>query len=332
MKRIIFSLSLLALCASGVSAEGFKHRPLFEEYTALWCGWCPRGHVAIQMLDEMYGDDHITISYHINDALAVTNTFPMNVQSAPWGSVDREKLIDPYYGETLDVDLAIVDNLEAAMAIETPCSIDVTATLSGTRVNAVSEVVFGEDFDNARYQIGYVLTCSGLTNGRWLQTNEYSSYRDRGTFDGTPLEELTQLGIYVRTFVFDHVAVDVTGMKGVSGSLPASITAGESYSHNHSFNIGSNELIEDPQNLAVVAFVVDKSTGMVVNANEYSFRNPEDDNQENGIGDITTDEEVVSTEYFNLAGLRMSQPAPGICLRRQTLSDGTTRTTKIVIK
>ena len=29
-----------------------RHRSLLEEYTGLWCGWCPRGFVALELLKE----------------------------------------------------------------------------------------------------------------------------------------------------------------------------------------------------------------------------------------------------------------------------------------
>lgn len=37
--------------------------PLMEEYTGLWCGWCPRGFVAMEKMSEMHSD-FICASYH----------------------------------------------------------------------------------------------------------------------------------------------------------------------------------------------------------------------------------------------------------------------------
>ena len=330
-KKFAFSLIAISLTAISSNAENFKHRPLIEEYTGLWCQWCPRGHVAMEMIDEKYGADQVSISYHVTDAMSVTETFVVNVMGVPVGTVDRGPLIDPYYGETEREDFAISRNIEAAMALETPVDIQVGAELIGNKVNVRTTVTAAEDIDNANYQIGYVLTCSGLSNSSWRQMNEYSSYRGKDTFKGTPLEPLTEESVYIRGMVYNNVAVDVTGMRGVSGSLPASITAGETYQHTYSFNnIDRNALIQDPNRLEVAAFVINKSTGRIVNANKYSFYKAHGQDEENAVKEVIVDAEVVSTEYFDLNGTRVADPAKGIFICRQTLSDGTVRTQKVV--
>ncbi len=48
------------------------------------------------------------------------------------------------------------------------------------------------------------------------------------------------------------------------------------------------------------------------------------------ISNITTDAEVVSVEYFNLSGAKISEPAKGITLEKTTYSDGTTSVNKIL--
>ena len=327
----IFAFSLLAISLTAISsnAQEIKHRPLIEEYTGLWCQWCPRGHVAMEMIEEQYGDDQVSISYHVNDAMAVTQTFIVNVMGVPVGTVDRGPLIDPYYGETEREDFAISRNIEAAMALETPVGIQVGAELIGSKVNVRTTVTAAEDIDNANYQIGYVLTCSGLSNSSWRQMNEYSSYRGKDTFKGTPLEPLTEESVYIRGMVYNNVAVDVSGMRGVNGSLPASLTAGETYQHNYSFNnIDRNALIQDPNRLEVAAFVINKSTGRIVNANKYSFYREPDQEEETAVDAVMADKEPVSKEYFDLTGTPVAHPSGGIYICRTTFADGTVKTTK----
>lgn len=53
-----------------------------------------------------------------------------------------------------------------------------------------------------------------------------------------------------------------------------------------------------------------------------------------GIDDIIGQEaaEIVATEYYNIQGMRVTNPAPGIYIRRTLHSDGTSRTAKVLIK
>ena len=326
----IFAFSLLAISLTAISsnAQEIKHRPLIEEYTGLWCQWCPRGHVAMEMIEEQYGDDQVSISYHVDDAMAVATRFPISVTGVPVATVDREKKIDPYYGETEREDFAISRNIDAAMAKPAEASIEVSAIITGSKVQAYTKVEFAEDADGKNYQIGYVLTCSGLTHTSWRQMNEYSSYRDKETFKGTPLEPLTQESVYIRGMVFDNVAVDASGTLGVLNSLPAKIDAGEEYEHSYSFNIAGNSLVQDQMRLKVVAFIIDKQTGEIVNANKYSFYKEPDQEEETAVDAVMADKEPVSKEYFDLTGTPVTHPSGGIYICRTTFADGTVKTTK----
>lgn len=51
-----------------------------------------------------------------------------------------------------------------------------------------------------------------------------------------------------------------------------------------------------------------------------------------GIGDITAgNAEVISTEYYNLTGARLSEPS-GLCIRRSTYADGKVKAEKVIIR
>ena len=47
---------------------------------------------------------------------------------------------------------------------------------------------------------------------------------------------------------------------------------------------------------------------------------------------VTTDAEVVATDYYTLSGSKFNTPQKGINIVRRTLSDGTVQTDKVVIK
>ena len=124
---------------------------------------------------------------------------------------------------------------------------------------------------------------------------------------------------------YDHVALCMPEMRGVPGSLPASITADEAMEHNYSFdldkavNLKGMSLIQDKDKLYVVALVLDAKDGHVVNSVEVR---PGD----SAVGPLTSDDDNV--EYYTLQGLRTSNPKQGVYIERR--SDGSAR--KIMIK
>ena len=51
-----------------------------------------------------------------------------------------------------------------------------------------------------------------------------------------------------------------------------------------------------------------------------------------GITDITADQEVVSTVYYNIQGIAVSPNTTGLLIKVETLASGATRTSKVIVK
>lgn len=51
-----------------------------------------------------------------------------------------------------------------------------------------------------------------------------------------------------------------------------------------------------------------------------------------GIADITADQEVVSTVYYNIQGIAVSENTKGLLIKVETLASGATRTSKVIVK
>ena len=300
------------------------HRPLVEEFTGLWCGWCPRGFLAMEMLAEQYGDGEVTICYHSNDAMAVTSTFPVPPGGLPSAYVDRQSRIDPYFGSSGE-QFGISQDVREAMSQLAIGEINVEAELSGNQVKVNTSTTFVTDVENSNYLVGYVLVANGLSDPKWAQMNDYASAA--GLYKDTPLEILTTWGNPALGLVFNDVAVDVSGMNGVQGSLPSTIKTGEIYKHSYSFDISGNSVIQNKENLVVVVFITDRSSGKILNANKYSFR------QEEGAVDVIDDSVAVTeVKYFNLAGQSVSRPGKGIYIKLEVLDNGKTRASKVYLK
>lgn len=299
-------------------------RPLVEEYTGLWCGWCPRGFVAMELIAEKYKDDQVSICFHNGDPMAVTDYYPVNVSGFPSATIDRTALIDPYYG-SYNSDFGISLNLEEAMAELAIADIEVEASLTKSIIDVKSTSSFIQNLNNDRYQVGYVLVANGLQNNSWAQHSYYTD-EDASDYTGTALEFLCELPGNIYGWVYNDVAVDVSGMMGVDDSLPAEIVAGEEYESTFMFDIQDNKVIQNNHNLVAVAYIIDVEEGVIVNANKCDVTVIDD----NAVGSVMEDTSIVKTEYFDLSGRRIQNPADGICLRRVTLSDGTTVTSKII--
>lgn len=297
------------------------NRVLVEEYTGLWCGWCPRGYVAMEIIADEYGDKAVPVCFHNGDEMTVTSIFPMDVSGYPKGTINRIEELDPYYGSYPEKDFGIsydIENLSSQLA---KGDIEITAFLEGSTVKATATVKFIEDYTDADYEIGYILTCNGLSDSSWLQINDYSGQQG---YENSFLAELPGWDSRVSGLVYNDVVVDVDGMFGITGSLPSSIKMGREYSHSHSFDISGNELVKNPYDVNVVAYIVDRETDQIMNSNIFRFT------PLTGISTIE-DNQVVSKIYYDLSGKIIDHPQKGIYILREKMSDGQYKTSKILM-
>lgn len=299
------------------------HRPLVEEFTGLWCGWCTRGYLAMEMIAEEFGENVVGIAYHNSDPMAVTNDYPVTVPGFPNSSLNRKGTLDPYYGTDLNVEFGIGQDILNSMDELAIADIHVEGSLNGSEINVTSTVTFIQSIDNANYQIGYVLAGNGLSNENWKQRNYYNTETGLA---GSPLEILTQWPDPVEGLIFNDVVIDVSGMRGVEGSLPSSIVIGKEYAHDFSFNIVDNRLASDSQNLMVATFIVDKNSGYIVNANKLALGNL------SGIKEVVNedDNQVIATEYYDISGRKVRESQKGILIQRSFLSSGSVKTLKVI--
>lgn len=66
-----------------------------EEQTGTWCGWCPRGHVALDLLNKQLGDKVVTLAGHF--ANGESQVDPMNIYQLDENSTQAEALADYGY-------------------------------------------------------------------------------------------------------------------------------------------------------------------------------------------------------------------------------------------
>ena len=312
------------------------HRAVLEEYTGTWCGYCPRGFVGLEEMNRLHPDDFIGISYHNRDPMEVMSTgqFPSNVPGFPAAFIDRHSSTDAFCGALGGKLFGIEDIWLRACSVLAPAEVDVeSAWTEDSVLTATAHVTFPLERDDCPYEVGFILLSDGLTGtgSSWAQANYYAGE------SGWPssMDAFTKGGSYVNGLTFNFVIVARSGMAGIENSLQAPIEADVTQSYDYAFDIrevkntSGNPVVQDKNNLRVVALLFDKETGVILNANKAaagaSSKTP------SAIRQLarTPSQRVRSTVIYDLQGHRVGMPQRGLYIKAQTLEDGTVRTEKV---
>lgn len=341
-----FSLSVDKVNGTAVSGDNHKaasnldvlafmpvKRPLVEEYTGLRCGFCPRGYVAMEEMSESLGDMFVGLAYHTetyeSEMVTVSNSqFPMSVSVFPNGDIDRRELLDPGYFQTewpsysenfapADINVAIdwVNDSKTEFAI--------TATAK-----------FAKNIDNSadNYRLAIALVADNVYNEQWAQSNNYAGNHNMP--DTYHWNLFTKEGTLVKGLKFNDVVAYFKNVRGIQGSLPASINHSEEHSYSYSIikedvkTIRNKDFLNVDALVHAVAILVDTKTGLVLNCNKSAslvF------GEESGVAEINSDAEVLSVRYYDMQGHIVANPASGLYIKEEKLSDGTTHHTKILL-
>ena len=310
------------------------HRVLIEEYTGTWCGWCTRGLVAMNMLADALGDDFIGVAYHNGDPMEITSDYPSPVTGFPSAWIERAYEVDPYYGfdqegfgtkyaiEYLMGQLAVVDlNVNANWVDE-----------SRTELKANVESNFVMNADGNDYGIEVMLIeddMYGPAGTNWDQHNYYADMTDQYG-DDPDLGQLCDMPSTIEGYHFNDVLVATSGV--IDESLPESIVANVSNNFEHSFyvdylyNTSNEPIIQNKDKFHVVAIVVDKATGRVLNAAKAAVGNT-------AVNEISDENKVIaSTMYYDLTGRMVTNPGSGIYVKVVRYTDGSQRSFKVLQK
>ena len=302
-----------------------KHRALLEEYTGTWCGYCPRGYVGLAAMNRLYPEDFIALSYHNSESerkpdpmeVMPGSDYPSNISGFPSAWLDRAYEVDAYGGfNASSTELGIDDAWKAVCGLLAEANIDVKAELNAdkTAVEAKANVSFPLEISNARYGVEFVLVADGLT----------------GTdFSEPEFEQFIKGDGYVSGLVFDDVAVATTRLTGENQYLPEAIEEDKVYELPATFqlakvkNTSGENIVQNADNLRVVAVLIDYNDGTVVNAAK-TLRLGE----ATGIKGVNADEDGKPVEIYDLSGRRLNSMQQGLNIVKT--ADG--RTSKIIVK
>lgn len=305
--------------------------PLVEEYTGLGCGYCPRGYVAMEEMPNFYGDRFIGLAYHSEDyesgcmVVMPNKDFPFEVPGFPYGTINRSTGMDPS---------AFPSRWPSFAEEIAPAEIDVTLDWdndSKTRVVAKTNVTFAGNLDNINYRIAVALVADGLKNDDWKQNNYFAGKEPVGVASDL-WKIFTDGAAKVSGLTFNDVVAYFKEVKGIEGSVPSKVNAGQTITLDYPVNLGEvtnvkKEIFINPgATLHAVAILLDANTGYSLNCNKSNSLTPD----YTGIDNIKTDDTIESVNYYDLNGIQISHPSCGIFIERTTYSDGTVSTRKIV--
>ena len=308
-----------------VVSEKVKHTVVVEEFTGMWCGWCPRGYVALEELRKAYGEDIILVAAHINDELDSKQYYGaiLEGQGAPSAHIDRRHFaVDPYYGISMyaQVPMAIKYEIDmfAQIAPEATVKADVTLDENNLKINSEVKFLYSGEAD---YALGYVLTEDGMTNDEWLQANYFSGMMDFANDE--LLAPWVDMPGKVKGLVYNDIALATDGIGyGIEGSIPSTVEEGKAITHEKTFDLSAIEIMQNKNNINALVFLFDRETGYIVNST--CVRLP----HELGIEGVESDDETsVEIARYTIDGRLINSPERGINIVKY--SDGSTK--KIVV-
>ncbi len=225
-----------------------------EEGTGTWCPWCTRGTVGMEYMAAEYKKYFVGVAVHNGDPMTVAEhdlgvrTFP-GFTGFPGGVIDRTIEADP---SALNLENQLFNFIT-----ETPVatlSSDVEFFDDGTfrTVTATVNATFKEDV-SGDYRLLAVVSedfVTGTGNG-YNQQNAYAGGANgpMGGFENLPAT------IPASDMIYNHVSRAILGgFTGQEGSLPGTMSAGETYSYTFTYVVPEDQ---DPTQMAIAAVLLE---------------------------------------------------------------------------
>ena len=285
-----------------------RRKVVVEEYTGMWCGYCPRGIALMENLAHKYGDDFIGIAIHTGgraDPLTCTDYAwkALDYRSRPSLDMNRNLLLGYFKAQT---------EFEEEHSKGADMDVEVSAVWDKEKNNitVTPRVTFCVNRDEAPYGFAYVLTEDGMSNLNWVQYNNFSgSTADRGITK--EFDYFIDAPRGIRNLENNFVAIAAEGVKApLTGYINTPIKADEPQSHTYIFkNISNKKIIQDKSKLKVCVLLINKTTGRIENAAKCTISEP----NTTAISSLSQGEgQVVETARYTLDGRRITTPQKGV--------------------
>ncbi|MDR9486878.1 T9SS-dependent choice-of-anchor J family protein [Salibacter sp.] len=235
---------------------------VIEEGTGTWCGWCPRGEIAMNYMYNNYADQgFIGIAVHNNDPMVVTEYdngsaftgFPgMHINRSILGAGVSQNNMESAYNQFMDrLALAEMDIADAYITTD-----------SNIKVILVSQFAANLS-DEYRYAVVIMEDDVTGTSSGYAQVNYYAGGANgaMGGYENMPDP------VPAADMTYNHVGrMLMGGYNGEPGSISSPITANDYNVHEFEEPIAGD--IDDPSKLTAVGMIIETATGEIVNANK----------------------------------------------------------------
>ena len=225
-----------------------------------------------KILSEEFGNKLIPIAVHSLDIMAIDEYQQLSnmTYNLEQGFVNRERIKDMYRGDYYER-WGIKKVIQDAQNTIVPGSVTIDASWADDDMNVIdihTDTRFMMDADNLPFRLGFVLLEDGLhgTGSAWAQANQLSGYND---LEDEAFDYWVSQPNPIEGLKFDNVPVAAwSPFYGIEESVSETVKAGESNVYNFKANIAGNRLIQNKENLSVVALLVDKQNGTIINGSK----------------------------------------------------------------
>ena len=235
-----------------------------EEATGTWCGWCPRGSVALNWMDHDYEGFWQGIAVHNGDPMVdptYDNGIAGYISGYPSGLVDRGSVIDPS---------AFAGDFLQRIVIPPSATLDNGAQLDGNTLKVSVDLNFQQNMQNPKFACVLVEDSVTGSGPQYYQANYYSGGTSLVDVDGTDWNaKPSNVPDYM--MVYRHVARAISP-SFTGDALPSNFYgAGDTETVCFEFNIDPNW---DVSKIHIVGMLIDQS-GMIDNASSTSIATAE---------------------------------------------------------
>ncbi len=250
--------------------SSYPRKVVCEEGTATWCSWCVRGLVILDSIKNNYSDRIIGIAAHSGDVMS-SNYYSYVSQyfgsGLPTGSVNRMVKSDPL-GFIRYSQLMLNNN-------ETFCTLNLSVLLDKTSrtVTAKTVTTFAEAQADHKYALAYAILENDIhqpDDENYRQHNAYAN-GSHGVMGG--YEKYDEYIPQEKMWFQDVARGYVDDLSGIDGSLPETIQAETPVVDERTFVLPDNILVDN--NVEIVAMLIDKTDGHIVNAESASVSGQE---------------------------------------------------------
>lgn len=253
-------------------------RVVLEEYTGENCPNCPRGHLAIENIENAVGDQFIPIAIHTysggdrysTPAMTEYSNF-LNFNAAPTGRINRNYISSPMYANMSTGEVSFVggegektwfDYVQEEL--ETPADANISVAPVATngiegKLEVPVTVRYALDANGVNVNVFAVVLQDNLpgvqsNNLGGLEGSIYGDWGKGGKYEASS----------VPMFFKDVARYCLTPFGGTQGLLPQNMEAGKDYTA--TITVDFPQMIKSLSNVKVAVMLIDANTDKVLNA------------------------------------------------------------------